>query len=105
MRTGHEKEKDKRGNQRRHWDGRVVRSLGDGVRVVPMERMVAVRITTRVNLGLPQAPSAGRSFNEMRGSHAFCLDHCDPSKRLCDRSQLMRSDGSILPRQALKNIS
>ena len=26
-------------------------------------------------LGFPQATSAGRSFNELRGSYASCLDH------------------------------
>ena len=35
MRTGHEKDEDKRGKQRPRWDRRVTRSLGDGVHVVP----------------------------------------------------------------------
>ena len=42
MRTGQEKGEDKRGKQRPRWDRRVIRLLGDGVRFVPMERMVAV---------------------------------------------------------------
>ena len=42
MRTGCVKQEDKRGKQRHRKDIRVTRSLGDGVRVVPMERLVAV---------------------------------------------------------------
>ena len=41
MKTGHEKEEDKRGRHRPLWDGRVIRSLGDEESVDPRERMVA----------------------------------------------------------------
>ena len=36
------KEQDMPGMRRSRWDRRVIRSLGDDVRVVAMERMVAV---------------------------------------------------------------
>ena len=41
MKTGHEKEEDKRGKHRPRWDRRVVRSLGDEESVDPKDRMVA----------------------------------------------------------------
>ena len=40
--NGSRKRRGKRGKQRPRWDRRVTRSVGDGVRAVPMERMVAV---------------------------------------------------------------
>ena len=78
------------------WDRRVIRSLGDEESVDPRERMVAecqqentmcewshicdesewsLMISLIRRLGFPYAHSAGRSFKEMRGSYAFCLDH------------------------------
>ena len=42
MTTGHEKVEDKQGKQRPPWHRRVIKSLGDGGHVVPMERRVAV---------------------------------------------------------------
>ena len=41
MRTGHEKEEDKRGKQRPRWDRRVISSLGDEEGADPKERVVA----------------------------------------------------------------
>ena len=40
MKTGHEKEEDKRGKHRPRWDRRVIRSLGDED-VDPKERVAA----------------------------------------------------------------
>ena len=80
MRTGHEKEEE-RGKQRPFWDRRVIMSLGDEEGVDPKERVAAecqeenAMISLIRRLGFPYAPSAGRSFNEMRGSYALCLDH------------------------------
>ena len=94
MRTGPEKEEDKRGKHRPRWDRRVIRPLGDEESVDPKERVAAecqipcangrthcnesewsTMISLIRRLGFPYAPSASRYFNEMRGSHAFCLDH------------------------------
>ena len=47
MRTGQEEEEDKRGKQRPRCDRRVIRSLGDGVRVVPMEQKKKVCLPNR----------------------------------------------------------
>ena len=41
MKTGHEKEEDKRGKHRPRWDRRVMRSLGDEESVDPKERVAA----------------------------------------------------------------
>ena len=41
MKTGHEKEGDKRGMHHPRWDRRVIRPLGDEESVDPNERMVA----------------------------------------------------------------
>ena len=96
MRTGHEKEEDKRGKHRPRWDRRVIGSLGVEESEDPSERMVEYvnkkmpcangrtyeddsegshMISLMSPQGFTQAPSAGRSFNEMCGSYAFRLDH------------------------------
>ena len=41
MRTGHEKEEDKRGKQRPRWDRRVIKSVGDEEGVDPKVRVAA----------------------------------------------------------------
>ena len=95
MKTGHEKEEDKRGKRRPRWDRRVIRSLGDEESVDPKERMIeecqeenamcewshiydesewSLMISLIRLLGFPYEHSAGRSFREMRCSCTFCLD-------------------------------
>ena len=96
MRTGHEKEEDKRGKHRPRWDRRVIESVGDEESVDPNDRLVeyvnkrlpcangrtyedesewSLTILLMRLLGFRQAPSAGRFSKEMRGSYAFFLDH------------------------------
>ena len=96
MKTGHEKEEDKRGKHRPRWDRRLIRSLGDEESVDPKERMVAecqqentmcewshiydesewsLMISLIRLLGFQYEHSAGSSFKEMRGLYAICLDH------------------------------
>ena len=96
IKTGHEKEEDKRSKHRPRWDRRVIKSLDDEESVDRKERMVAdcqqentmcewshiydesewsLMISLIRRLGFPYAQSAGLSFNEKRGSCAFCLDH------------------------------
>ena len=95
LKTGHEKEEDKRGKHRPRSDRRVIRSLGDEESVDPNERMVTKNnekrpwcewshiqdesewslMTSLIRLlGFLYEHSAGRSFREMRCSYTSCLD-------------------------------
>ena len=54
--------------QRPRWDRRVIKPLGDGVRVVPMERMVAVLRRERMVAHDLANTSFGISITAFRGS-------------------------------------
>ena len=106
MRTGHEREEDKRGKHRPRWDRRVIRSLGDEESVDPKERVAAECQEETAMCEWPLQKShqncgeahAGRTHRHRVGVQGLTKKKCqDGAKQKTKRAMRQRCNSLRMP--------